>query len=215
MVDKGEKLYQLAYTSLPELPWTTFSQALQMLFSHHFCGINPMCPPPAPSPRLVVGKEVSALENTLCFCCHQSFSWTNRAQRKKNFFFERKEGKKGGNVSWRLWWALQIGTLLSTAFHGFLESFQRRLCFVRDGFGFLLFKAIFESFRKLLFSFPDSYSMDTDVYFLWISSLLVWLGLHVSSPLSFRSPFCSWSCYLRGLSGMSLWAPTKVPSSFK
>ena len=76
-------------------------------------------------------------------------------------------------MSWRLRRALQIGTLLSTAFHGFLESFQRRLCFVRDGFSFLLFKAIFESFQKLLFSFPDSYSNDTDVYFLWIISLLM------------------------------------------
>lgn len=71
-------------------------------------------------------------------------SGTNKAQWEKKIFFERKE-KRGENASWRLWQALQIGTALSTAFHGFLESFQRRIFFVRDDLSFLLFKAIFES----------------------------------------------------------------------
>lgn len=40
------------------------------------------------------------------------------------------------NVSQRLWQALQIGTVLSTAFHGFLELFQRELAFVCTGLSF-------------------------------------------------------------------------------
>lgn len=40
------------------------------------------------------------------------------------------------NVSQRLWQALQIGTALSTAFHGFLELFQRELAFVCTGLSF-------------------------------------------------------------------------------
>lgn len=67
---------------------------------------------------------------------------------------ERK-GEK--NPTSRRWWrALQIGAALSTAFHAFLESFQRRIFFVRGGLSFLLFKAIFESARNLPRGFPGS-----------------------------------------------------------
>lgn len=49
---------------------------------------------------------------------------------------ERIGEREAENVSQRLWQALQIGTVLSTAFHGFLELFQRELVFVCTGLSF-------------------------------------------------------------------------------
>lgn len=49
---------------------------------------------------------------------------------------ERELERERENVSQRLWQALQIGTVLSTAFHGFLELFQRELAFVCTGLSF-------------------------------------------------------------------------------
>lgn len=49
---------------------------------------------------------------------------------------ERELERERKNVSQRLWQALQIGTVLSTAFHGFLELFQRELAFVCTGLSF-------------------------------------------------------------------------------
>lgn len=53
-------------------------------------------------------------------------------ERKRENWRERETE----NVSQRLWQALQIGTVLSTAFHGFLELFQRELAFVCTGLSF-------------------------------------------------------------------------------
>lgn len=49
---------------------------------------------------------------------------------------ERERTGERKNMSQRLWQALQIGTVLSTAFHGFLELFQRELAFVCTGLSF-------------------------------------------------------------------------------
>lgn len=108
------------------------------------------------SPLVVGGKRFQLYKYLVLLLSSWALRLTN-LRWKKDFFFERKR-KKGENVSWRLWQALQIGTALSTAFHGFLESIQRRISFVRDGLSFLLF----ESLWKLLFSFPDSQSINTD-----------------------------------------------------
>lgn len=55
-------------------------------------------------------------------------------ERKKENWRELERERE--NVSQRLWQALQIGTVLSTAFHGFLELFQRELAFVCTGLSF-------------------------------------------------------------------------------
>lgn len=109
-------------------------------------------------------------------------SRSNKAQRK-----ERRERS-------RLWWALQIGTALSAAFHGFLESFQKRHSFVRDGLSFMLFQAIFASLWKLLFSFPDTESIDIDVHFL---RMYLAAGGRLECS-AFRLPFLPSSCHRGG-----------------
>lgn len=83
------------------------------------------------------GERGFSFINTWCCCCHRRLLGSQISGGKKIFFLKEKE-KEGENVSWRLWRALQIGTALSTAFHGFLESIQRRISFVRDGLSFLL-----------------------------------------------------------------------------
>lgn len=173
MVDKGEKLWELLYTSVPGLSiknlFSGFANAILTLFPWNKSNTSTTRAP------IWGEKEVSALENTCVLVVVViTGSRTNKAQWEKTFFFFfGKKGEKQGekNTSWRLWQALQIGTALSTAFHGFLESFQRRIFFGRDGLSFLLFKAIFVSSGKLLFSFPDSESIDTAVFFLRMSLL--------------------------------------------
>lgn len=142
MVDKGEKLHELAYTSLPELSienlFSGFANAILTLFPRDKSNASTIRPP------CCGGKRGFSFTNTW-WCVVIVGSRAHKAQGKNLFFFLKEKEKRGKNVSWRLWQALQIGTALSTAFHGFLESIQRRISFVRDGLSFLLFKAIFES----------------------------------------------------------------------
>lgn len=64
--------------------------------------------------------------------------WNERKNEKNRGGRERERTgeRERENVSQRLWQALQIGTALSTAFHGFLELFQRELAFVCTGLSF-------------------------------------------------------------------------------
>lgn len=73
--------------------------------------------------------------------------WKERKNGKNRGGERKRENWRGREkkVSQRLWQALQIGTALSTAFHGFLEVFQRELAFVCTGLALLIFKAIFKS----------------------------------------------------------------------
>ena len=165
MVDKSEKLREWACTSLLELSiknlFSGFANAIFALFPWNKSNASTIRPP------CCGGKEVSASENTVCCCCPRRLSdWKSSGEKKIFFFLKEKEKKEGGTWAGDCGNALQIGTALSTAFHGFLESIQRSISFVGDGLSFLLFKAIFESLWKLLSSFPDPQSVDTDCLLL-------------------------------------------------
>lgn len=181
MVDKGEKLLELAYTTLLEL-------SIKNLFSSCTNAVLTRFPwnksnASATRPPCCCGEEaLSVVDKTFWLLL---LLWALRVTKLSG----KKEEGEG-----RLWRALQIGTALSAAFHGFLESFQKSLSFVRDELSFMLFQAIFGSLWKLLFSFPEAESIDTDVSFLWI-----YLALVASCRVQpFFLPFLPSSCHLGG-----------------
>lgn len=213
MVDKGEKLREWAYTSLPELstknPFSGFANAIFTLFPWNKSNASTIRPP------CWEGKEVSALENTLCSCCprRQALGLTKLKGKKK--FFLKEKGKKRGNreletmASFTNWHSL----INSTSWFSGTHSKENFLC--KRRLSFVWFKAIFESWWKLLPSFPDSQSIDTDCLLLANVSPcrrdLLWVLAAYLFPLALVSFLPLHCCYIRGSLGVSLRAPTNFP----